>query len=387
MKTKLFTLLLVLTTGILCSQEKKLRVTGKIVDESDFGLAFTSVTISSSKMGTICNDEGEFGMLVPEKHAKDTLMVSTIGFKTFKISVQEYLDKKLQKIVLKEDVVSLDEVKLLSPKEYVGLARKAIKKTTLRKPHQLNILYRRFSTENHKSRFLAEHYIKAIDRGMGAYDFDKKVLCEMRKSGDYRFLKKKQNFHAINVMTNRHPIRSGEYRIGFNWNKTGGTTFDGEDVIILEGVHKKNKWKKIKLYVGLDNYGIYKVEMSDLDAVYIYKKHQNGKLFLSYHNREWKSTMPVSEIQKKIIKTKKNKVDISYRHEAIVLDVITDKKKMDANGTAITNIDMGDYSLPYHPKFWEELNMPPGSEFYKKSVKELESLFGVSLEDQFKNAN
>lgn len=374
-------------TSITFSQEKKIRVTGKVVDESDFGVAFTSVTISSSQMGTICNDEGEFGMLVPEKHVKDTLVVSTIGFKTFKISLKEYLDKKLQKIVLKEDVVSLDEVKLLSPKEYVGLARKAIKKTTLRKTHQLNILYRRFSTENNTSRFLVEHYIKALDRGMGSFEFDKMALCEMRKTGDYRFLKKKQNFHAIGVMINRHPIRNGEYRSNFNWKKTGGTTFDGEDVIILEGTHKKNKWNKIKLYVGLDNYGIYKIEMSDLDAVYLYKKHQNGKLFLSYHNREWKSTMDINEIQKKILKTEKNKVDVSYRHEAMVLDVITNKKEMDVKGTAITNIDMGDYNLPYNPTFWEELNMPPDSEFYKKSVKELESIYGVSLQTQFNNAN
>lgn len=387
MKTKLLTLLLVVCTSITFSQEKKIRVTGKVVDESDFGVAFTSVTVSSSQMGTICNDEGEFGMLIPEENVKDTLVISTIGFKTFKISLKEYLDKKLQKIVLKEDVVSLDEVKLLRPKEYVVLARKAIKKTTLRKTHQLNILYRRFSTENNTSRFLVEHYIKALDRGMGAFDFDKKVLCEMRKTGDYRFLKKKQNFHAIGVMINRHPIRSGEYRSGFNWKKTGGTTFDGEDVIILEGTHKKNKWKTIKMYVGLDNYGIYKIEMSDLDAVYLYKKHQNGKLFLSYHNREWKSTMDITEIQKKILKTKKNKVDVSYRHEAMVLDVITNKKEMDVQGAAITNIDMGDYSLPYNPTFWEELNMPPDSEFYKKSVKELESIYGVSLQAQYKNAN
>ena len=38
----------------------------------------------------------------------------------------------------------------------------------------------------------------------------------------------------------------------------------------------------------IDTYSIYKVETNILDATYIYKKDKNGKLYLSYHNREWK---------------------------------------------------------------------------------------------------
>ncbi|NIJ43918.1 hypothetical protein FHR24_000357 [Wenyingzhuangia heitensis] len=386
MKTKLLILWILLSCSVF-SQEKKIGITGKVVDGTDFGVAFTSVTISSTYIGTVCNDEGEFGLIVSEKHIKDTLEISTIGFKTLKVPIKDYLAQQEKKIVLKEDVVSLDEVQILSPEKYVDLARKAIKKTTLRKTHQLNILYRRFSTENHTSRFLVEHYIKALDRGMGSYQLDKKVISEIRKSGDYRFLKKKQSYHAIDVMINRHPIRTGEYRNGYEWKKTGGTTYDGEDIIILEGKHKKNKWKKITLYVGLDNYGIYKIETSDLDAVYLYKKHKNGKLFLSYHNREWKSDMRITDVQKKLLKINKNKIEVSYRHEAMVLNIETDRKKMDVEGTAIGNKDMGDYELPYNPAFWKELNMPPESTFYKKSVKELESIYKVSLEDQYKNAN
>lgn len=387
MKLKVLLWMLCCFASVVSAQNTKLKIAGKVVDETDFGVAFTSVTISSSYLGTVCNDEGEFTLLVPQTHIKDSLVVSTIGFKTVKIPLKDYVNSNQQKIVLTEDVVSLDEVKILAPEKYVDLARKAIKKNTLRKTHQLHILYRRFSTEDHIARFLVEHYIKALDRGIGSRGFDETVVSEIRKSGDYRFLKKKQNFHAIDVMNNRHPVRTQEYRYGYEWKKTGGTTYDGEDVIILEGRSENNKNKFIRLYVGLDNYGIYKVEMSDLDAVYIYKKHPNGKLFLSYHNREFKSWIDVSEAQKRILKTNKNKIEVSYRHEAMVLDVITDRKKMDMNGVRLDNKDMGDYNLPYHPKFWKELNLPPASAFYKKSVKGLESIYGVPLQDQFEYAN
>ncbi len=44
-------------------------------------------------------------------------------------------------------------------------------KTTINEKHQLNILYRRFSVEDGKARFLVEHYINVLDKGPLEGDF------------------------------------------------------------------------------------------------------------------------------------------------------------------------------------------------------------------------
>jgi hypothetical protein len=48
--------------------------------------------------------------------------------------------------------------------------------------------------------------------------------------------------------------------------------------------------------------------------------------------------------------------------------------------------DIGDYNIAYQPNFWNNINLPPDSKFYKTSSKQLELLYGIPLENQFKNA-
>jgi len=77
----------------------------------------------------------------------------------------------------------------------------------------------------------------------------------------------------------------------------------------------------------------------------------------------------------------------AYRHEAFVLSVITDKKKMTTKGYDASNKEMADIKLPYNEEFWKNLSLPPETAFYKKIKAELESNYGVPLETQFKFVN
>ena len=45
-----------------------------------------------------------------------------------------------------------------------------------------------------------------------------------------------------------------------NWNINGNISYDGEDIVIIEGLEKKAKPKSIKYYIGLKTYGVYKIE-------------------------------------------------------------------------------------------------------------------------------
>ena len=43
--------------------------------------------------------------------------------------------------------------------------------------------------------------------------------------------------------------------------------------------------------------------------------------------------------------------------------------------------------VPYSASFWNNFTAPPATRFYKKSVRELESIYGVSIDVQFKILN
>ena len=138
------------------------------------------------------------------------------------------------------------------------------------------------------------------------------------------------------------------------------------------------------MYIGADTSNIYKFEKSDLNAVYIYKKDKDGTMVLSYHNREYVFWEKVSPQTKRLLKLKEDKIKLSYRHEAIVLGIETERKKIRVSENIKPGKDIGDYNLKYDSEFWKSVSLPPDSKFYKESSKQLENIYGISIETQFK---
>ena len=364
--------------------QSEIIVESEITDINKQTLAFTSISIMSKSIGTISNEEGRFSLRLTKENLNDTITISTLGFKSFKIKVQDFIDQDIKVVTLEEDLVSLDEIVIQDPSSYVKSALKKLKETTYSKGHQLNILYRRFSNENNVSRFLVEHYAKVYDNGPTSREFGPIEIVEARKSNDYRFAKNKQKFHAIKMTAKQNPLRAGISTRSYKWKIVDDTSYDGEDVIVLEGTdkNKKNKW--IRLYIGSDTSNIYKFEKSDLNAVYIYKKNKDGTMVLSYHNREYVFREKVSPQTKRLLKLEEDEIKLSYRHEAIILGIETDRKKIRVSENIKLGKDIGDYNLKYDPQFWETVSLPPDSKFYKESSNQLENIYGIPLETQFK---
>ena len=82
MKLKSPILILVLLVSYFASAQIELK--NKVVDISTLlPLENASIYVQNTTIGTISNVDGKFVLLVPNKHAKDTLVVSSIGFKSF----------------------------------------------------------------------------------------------------------------------------------------------------------------------------------------------------------------------------------------------------------------------------------------------------------------
>jgi hypothetical protein len=234
-----------------------------------------------------------------------------------------------------------------------------------------------------------------IDRGPSSYMLGFKVE-QKRVSADYRFVKNKAPVHQIKYMTNNDPVRRGINLKEYTWVNKDPVNYDDDDVLVIEGTKKNTNM--IRLFIGMDNYKIYKVDVinnnpnpgKSMNSTYVYKKNSLGNLYLSYFVKQWKGAGKLTENIKRALKNSGQKVreyaPIEYRHEAYVLSIEENKKKFNAI-PEILDKDMTDYKVPYNSSFWEKVELPPETNFYKKNRLELESHFGVALETQFKFSN
>ena len=393
MKKKVFLLFSLLVTLHVFSQQK-IALKGIILDQDKLPVPYASIGIISKNIGTTSTEEGTFNFIVTNKEKVDYLEISSIGYQTFKITVNDFLSRKNKTIILKEKTTELSEISIMNTEDYVKMALKNLKNNSISKNHQLKILYRRWSVEDNICRFYIEHFMNVIDRGPSSY-ITKYSIEESRKSSEYRFIKNLQNRHAIEYMELNNPLRKGIYHGDYKWKKIENSSYDGEDINIIEGL---NDTSSLKLYIGYDTFKIYKIEITRkppkkgkyLYSLYLYKKNKEGKLYLSYHNREWKGSGKVTENVKRILlKQKKitgNYIPIAYRHEVFVLELEEDKKRFEKYKT-IEEMDMTLYDIPYNKYFWDNVSLPPETLFYKKNIGELESLFNIPIERQFKFSN
>ena len=369
-------------------------VSGKVIDDTGYEIPFAAIGIVSKNIGTTSTEDGTFYFQISKAELKDTLSISSLGFYTYTLPISEIVKNERMVIVLEEKTTSLNEVVVNSSSFYVRKALKKLKENTLNKNHELNLLYRRWSVEDNTCRFLIEQNIKAIDRGPSSY-LNKFSIENTRTSADYRFVKNEQKLHALKYMEYNNPLRKGINVKSYKWDTIGDSTYDDEDVIIVQGIIDGQE--TITLYIGLNSSKIFRLEMEkkpqvgkSLTATYIYKNNKADKLYLSYHQREWKGASKLTEnIRRAMISTSKTApvyIPIAYRHEVYVLDLI-ENKSLFQTGQSASNLDMSNYASNYDEEFWKSLSMPPETKFYRKNIEELEGIYGVSLEDQFKYAN
>ena len=374
--------------------QKNISLSGKVIDNKGQEVPYAAIGIVSKNIGTTSTEDGTFYFQISTAELKDTLSFSSLGFFTHKLPVSKLIQSEEVEIVLEEKTTSLSEVVVNSTSFYVRQALKNLKVNTLNKNHELDLLYRRWSVEDNICRFLIEQNIKAIDRGPSSY-LNKFSIENTRTSADYRFVKNEQKLHALKYMEYNNPLRKGLNFRSYKWETIGDSSYDDEDVIIVEGVI--SGVETITLYIGLDSYKIYRLEMDkkpkigkSLTATYIYKNNKANKLYLSYHQREWKGASKLSEnVRRAMINASKTPpvyIPIAYRHEVYVLDLVEDKSLFQT-GESVSNLDMSNYESDYDYVFWKSLSMPPETKFYRKNIEELEGIYGVSLEDQFKYTN
>ena len=162
---RFFSVLLLISSLNAFSQiELKSRVVDFMTYEP---LENASIYIDKSTIGSVSNVDGKFVLSIPKRLENDTLVISSIGFKSFKILVSEFVND--EDIFLEEDVASLDEILIVAetrPKNGNDVVLRAIEELPYNLPEQ-PFLQKGFL--RHKERNIKE-YKWLIESAITLYD-------------------------------------------------------------------------------------------------------------------------------------------------------------------------------------------------------------------------
>tara|TARA_R110000823_G_scaffold22143_2_gene66375 strand:- start:2938 stop:4356 length:1419 start_codon:yes stop_codon:yes gene_type:complete len=227
---KHFSILFIFFIGATTFAQTELK--GKVVDFLTFQpIESASVYIENTTIGSITNADGNFVLKVPQQHLQDTLVISSIGYKSFKVIISEF--ENGSDIFLEEDVASLDEVVIVAdprPTTGNGIVEKAIEKLPKNLPDQAYLQkgFLRHKERNKKEyKWLIESAITLYDSSYaaGAKDNLKINVDETRKSYDLRDVDslftysaylKSMNSKASNL--NRNSIKTSSLVEAIKWN-------------------------------------------------------------------------------------------------------------------------------------------------------------------------
>lgn len=312
---------LVLLLGATAFSQNELK--NKIVDFATLmPIESASIYVQNTTIGTVSNADGRFVLSVPAQFAKDTLVISSIGFKSFKTLVGEFDDT--QEIYLEEDVASLDEILLVAevrPKTGNDIVLKALEKLELNMPDEpyLQKGFLRHKERNRREfKWLVESAITVYDSGFSssAASHLKINVDQVRKSYDLRDVDSLLTYTAyLKEMTNRGNLKPRNLRRdtiptsslvrAIKWNDTRINGLQhlfesklnilrnstGKNALFGEDILDTHQFRLDTILVD-DDRKIYKIEISEshrfvnLETKGIYNDgyHPKGWLYVYYDN-------------------------------------------------------------------------------------------------------
>ncbi|MFA5971279.1 MAG: carboxypeptidase-like regulatory domain-containing protein [Lentimicrobiaceae bacterium] len=417
MKSKFAYLLLLCIIGNYISAQNDKKVTGIVRSAKDKDrLAFASVGITGTGIGTVTNESGMFTLNIPSENIKDSIKISYIGFKSWagKIKIQGdtlFFD-------LEPETYLLSSVIILPPgitaESIYKEAIKRISKNYARKPFYQLAFYREMATLDNTFTRLIEAAVEVQDFGYDAAAERRRIkVVEFRKSDDFietnwkDFLVKTiygSSNDLIHTFDNCDRARTlfsnkGEIPKGLKIVLNGITTFDGVEVFEIE-VQDTQYYllNKTTYFINKSDYAILQIsaeahfgvspEKKDakvramMDAsrwVMLVKYKKIGDKYYMYYG---KYIQPESLAAIDLKKTGKGQQFKSQ--EILINNTITSRSDWDRvkrKERQVMDKDLYKQDFVYHPSFWSNYIILLRNPLLKQVITDLNR--GKTLEEQF----
>ena len=180
--TSVFSQTDVVFKGVLFSASEKERV------------AYASVSILFKPIGVVSNEQGEFKLHIPSQYNNDSVVVTCLGYRTFKKKVSDVKNDLLDTIKLVTEVTSISEIVVTADlnksmaDKIVKNAIKLIPENYNTKPFIIGGYYREYIKKKNEYMNLLEAAIDIEDPGFGKKDYEnsKIRLLQYRKNETHR---------------------------------------------------------------------------------------------------------------------------------------------------------------------------------------------------------
>ncbi|MBX2843958.1 MAG: carboxypeptidase-like regulatory domain-containing protein, partial [Flammeovirgaceae bacterium] len=130
--------------------------------EDNNPIPFTSIGISSKNIGTITNESGYFELKISTFSSKDTLVCSSLGYKSVKLPLAQLSLDRINNIKLVPFVLQLKEIEVLSnvftPIEIIKQASKRLDQNLEKEPYLADAFYRELNWKNSEPNSFTEGF-------------------------------------------------------------------------------------------------------------------------------------------------------------------------------------------------------------------------------------
>ena len=384
-------------------------ISGKITGgESHSPLAYATVSIMGKPIGVVSNDQGEFTFAFDPRYAKDTLIVSILGYHSYHWVIDELPSTSNLKIHLEEKTTLLSEV-LIEDKEVRAneIVKKAIDNIRLNYPQETYVMegfYRHYKKEDEKYIGLLEAAVSIFDNGYPSSKRRAKskediFINEIRKSKLTNYKAKiYTKLNLLDGLLSTNDVRHITHALDLSKNNYELEKYEYIDDRLIYVIKTDPPWCN-RIYIDTKNFAVIKIEMyaewsattqnqwhmEDSDSIMnrtpfirktlLFKAYQN-RYFLEYLNYSW---------QIEGFKMGSNNILFtSDFFQELIINKITTEELKRPNAKYLMNADsiLDLQKRPYNELFWQQYNIIKDSPLNDQITRDLEAEY--SLEDQFR---
>ncbi|WP_169734612.1 carboxypeptidase-like regulatory domain-containing protein [Maribacter antarcticus] len=192
----LFLLLLLVSTSILSQQPEY--IIGKLIDaKTQEPIAFASIRIKDRALGIISNTDGSFKIPLKYKEYGDIIEISSMGYQTKEILIQDFLVYELNDVKLQPAILKLEEAivtakskrtKRLTARQIVRRALRSIPENYPVEPFSTVGYYRDYQLDSLQYVNLNEAILEVFDEGFDTTDSvsTKVKIFDYRENTDFK---------------------------------------------------------------------------------------------------------------------------------------------------------------------------------------------------------
>ena len=423
MKRSLVFVFFILAT--LTVHGQAISVKGKVTNASDTSaIAFSNIYIQQQNRGTHSNESGDFEFNIPNDAANDTLIVSAIGYRTFRIAVSDIDTTAILQVRMKQETVILDDVVVKASRDTLGaLIQKAISRIPRNYPKKtfyIDGFYRELVLR-------ASLYVRLLEAAIGIQDkgFDTTTdnlrtrVLAVRKSEDYinyslytKMFKliygEKNNLYETFKFDKIRTYNNTGFRylqsllndpINFELDTIFLLNKDSIYIISYQSAFNRTLQERGKIYINMSDYGITRFEynyVSTDPSTFKESKdmaYRNGlikssiveyrKIKEKYYLSFIKWTAPMSGAWE--TENEQGEHAVQYFDCAFYVNAVYTKKrdydKIKKRDSESREVDLYAKTHEYDADFWKDYNMVLINPLYEAAKSDLEK--DKKLEQQY----